>query len=168
MKVIRLPRLMRHRISLGLFPAGPFLVLFFAVGSVFGAAPSGQTIRIRVLDGRNGHPVTTERLNVWVGDKPEDLLLFGEGLGYFPTDKNGEVSVPIPEDHAEWIEIETDYYFDCRPYRKDSPRPAYSVKEVLQSGVVLGNTCGKQRAEPRPGEITYFVRPIHWWEAFQR
>lgn len=155
--------------SLGLSLAGLLVVLFFGGGQAF-AGSDGQKIRIRVLDGRNGHPVTKESVNVWIGDKPEDLLLGGEGVvgSLRSTDKNGEVSVPIPERHAEWIEIEADYYFDCRPYRKNSPRPAYSVKEILQSGVVLGNTCGKQRAEPRPGEITFFVRPLHWWEGFQR
>jgi hypothetical protein len=152
------------------FSAGLLLALIFASGLAVGAALRDQSIRIRVLDGRNGHPVTKERVNVWVGDKPAAMGFGGEGgvARLLPTDKNGEVSVPIPEDHADWIEIEADYYFDCRPFRKDAPRPVYAVNEVLQSGVVTDNTCGKFRAEPKPGEITFLVRPLHWWEAFRR
>src|SRR5215472_1628788 len=160
----------RKALSLGLFSAGLLLVLIFPVGFALGAAQRDQRIRIRVLDGRNGHPVTKERVNVWIGDKPAAMLFGGEGgvASLLPTDKNGEVSAPIPEDHAQWIEIEADYYFDCRPFRKDAARPVYSVKEVLQTGVVTGNTCGKFRAAPKPGELTFFVRPLHWWEAFKR
>jgi hypothetical protein len=144
------------------------LVLFFG-GSQPSAASGGQNIRIRVRNGRNGHPVTKESVNVWFGNKPAGEGFGGEGgvALLLSTDKNGEVLVSIKGNDAEWIDILPDYYFDCRA-RKDTRRPIYSVKEVLQSGVVTDNTCGKFTAEPKPGEITFFVRPLHWWEAFQR
>jgi hypothetical protein len=36
---------------------------------------------------------------------------------------------------------------------------ARAIKKILESGVVAGNTCGKFRAEPKPGELIFFVRP---------
>ena|SRR6516225_4154873 len=152
------------------FSAGLLLALIFASGLAVGAAPSEKKILIRVVDGRNGHPVTKESVNVWFGNKPAAQGFGGEGgvALLLSTDKNGEVAVPTEVNDVEWIDIAPDYYCDCRPFRKDTREPIYSVKEVLQQGVVTDNSCGKFRLEPKPGELTFFVRPLHWWEAFRR
>ena len=44
----------------------------------------------------------------------------------------------------------------------------FSTKEVLQSGVVSQNVCGKATASPQPGEIILFVRPLTVWEKLKQ
>ncbi len=132
------------------------------LAGLFGTILHAQDIRIRVLDGRNGHRVTNERLNVWIGPERGEALLL-------PTNKDGVAELHLDNKHGESIEVESNLYVDCRPYRKDAPRPSYSVQEVLQSGVVTQNACGKGKIEasPKPGELIFFVRPLHWWEGMK-
>jgi hypothetical protein len=149
---------------------GSFLFLVATRVGLPQAAAQTQELRIRVLDGRSGRPISKEQVNVWIGNIPATSGFGGkDGTAFLlSTDKSGEAALPIAVNHKEWIEIETDYYFDCRPFRRNATRPTYPVKEVLQSGIVTDNTCGKFRAEPRHGELTFIVRHLHWWESFKR
>jgi hypothetical protein len=38
--------------------------------------------------------------------------------------------------------------------------PSYPIKKILDSGVSAANTCGKFRAEARPGELIFYVKPL--------
>src|SRR5437667_3014925 len=73
---------------------------------------SAQEIRIKVLDGRNGHPVTDERLNVWVGDNPVSKGFGGEGGKAYllPTDKSGIVVFQLGGSNPQKIDVAADYY----------------------------------------------------------
>jgi len=154
--------LRRCRTYLGIFAELGKLVLIAGFVSLLGPSLQAQDVTIRVLDGRNGHPVTKERLVVWVGPVRGTAL-------ELPTDKDGVAVLHLSKDHADSIELTADYNFDCQPYRKNTPTPSYSVKEILQSGVVTQNTCGKlSQSEAKPGELIFFVRPLHWWEGFRR
>jgi hypothetical protein len=44
----------------------------------------------------------------------------------------------------------------------------FSTTELLEHGIVTGNTCGKVTASPKPGEVTIFVRPLTWWEKLKQ
>jgi hypothetical protein len=155
-----------------------------------------QEIHIRVLNGRNGKPITHECLNVSLGPwHGADLLA--------PTNKDGivvlhmgggTVSAEVPSgtrcvggfpvratlpQGEDRITIAGDYYVACREYRKVVPGepvgpntlkeviPSYSIKKILESGVTAGNTCGKFRAEAKPGELIFFVRPLTWLERWR-
>lgn len=141
-----------------------------------------QDIQIKVLNGRNGHPVTNECVNVWAGSRRGNSVIL-------PTDQHGIVEIHLGKqradantrqgcnglasvnsvlNYADTLEISADYYVDCRPFKKRPPWPAYSVRAIVQSGIATENTCGKFRAEVKPGELIFFVRPVHWWEAFRR
>ena len=168
-------------------PGGQQALLAVMLATLFGTVLHGQEIRIRVLDGRNGHPITSECVNVWIGPVRDALLL--------PTNKDGVAVVhigqkqvtgdtgfprackrtvfggpqPTPE-HADSIKVTSGGpYVDCQPpEKKVAPAwPSYSVREILESGVAAGNTCGKFTTEPRRGELIFFVRPVHWWEAIR-
>jgi hypothetical protein len=37
------------------------------------------------------------------------------------------------------------------------------TKELMQTGVVTANACGKFAASPVPGQLIIFVRPLNLW-----
>lgn len=119
-----------------------------------------QDVRIRVLDGRSGHPISDEHVQVWFNS------IKGPALD-LPTDKDGYAALSLSQG-VESLFIFTDFYYDCRPFRKNVSKPSYAVAEILKTGVVAENVCGKFTTEPKRGELTFFVRPLHWWESFRR
>jgi len=144
----------------------PFSVssALFCFAILFCSSTLAQTIHLRILNGRNGHPISNDRVLVWVDTRKESTLFYPEQVSTFDSDGQGELYVGA----AKTIQIGSMDYFDCRPYRKDAPRPAYSVAEILSSGVATANRCGRLRVEARPGEIVFFVRPFTWWEEWKR
>jgi hypothetical protein len=54
------------------------------------------------------------------------------------------------------------------PKENLSRAPSYPIKNILETGVVASNTCGKFKAEARPGDLIFFVRPASWWEKMRR
>jgi hypothetical protein len=70
-------------------------------------------------------------------------------------------------------------YLGCQEYAKFTPNPAkpkfetmvppvYSIKKIFESGVSASNTCGKFRAEPKPGELIFYVRPRSFLEKWRQ
>ena len=172
----------RKRGGGGSFFARPLLFLTVMLAGPFGAALRAQDIRIKVLDGRNGHPVTNGWcVNVWVGKERGPMLLIPinkDGIALLHlTDKDSEVSVqnhgsacggmglidPVVK-YADTIRIIPDNGMLCQAHPPDSPWLSFSVKKVLQSGDSTTNVCGKIEANPKPGELVFFVRPLTWWE----
>jgi hypothetical protein len=158
------------------------LFLLFIAGSC-GTALHAQTIRIKLVDGRNGRAMAGTCVNVWVGKERKDAMAI-------PTDKEGVASLRLTDKDAEtdtqnqWKEcglfgvigpvvkyadsigINVGYVL-CQVRQADHTWLAtqkFSTEEVLHSGVVTANTCGKAKASPTPGEIVLFVRPLSWWE----
>jgi hypothetical protein len=138
-----------------------------------------KDLRIRVLDARNGHPLTNICLNVSLG------MWHGADLSA-PTNKNGvavlhlsagTISAEVPTDprciggfptRAELPQGEdriapANGGNDCHPKRHPPAPPAYSIREIMERGVVGENICGKVRVEARPGELIFFVRPTPWY-----
>ena len=156
--------------------------------TLFGTQASGQEIRIKVIDGRSGHPATKECLNVSLG--------VWHGADIVPeTDKDGMAVLHLINNefvaeracpgwpsratrgtNAETIVVVSGSSVTCQEYGKAVPgepvdpnlpkriMPSYSIKEILESGLVTANTCGKIRAEATPGELIMFVRPLTWLE----
>jgi len=160
----------------GLITVKALVALGLIMGSAYAAGPPSHKIRIRLVDGHNGHPVTRDDLNVWVWDESKaaaesDLREGHKGLNagfLLKMDRNGEAEVPLEPSGSESIKVSPDDYVDCRPFQKNAPRPVYSVREILESGIATENTCGKIRLEANPGELILFVRRPHFWEVFQR
>jgi hypothetical protein len=155
-----------------------------------GIPARAQEIRIRVLNGRNGKPVTKECINVWTGT--------GRGAHMVAvTNKDGVAVLRLAEKEilaesacpgwparaprgsdVDGITVSGDYYLACQEYGKITPgepptnplklMPSYPIKRILESGVSTANTCGKFRAEAKPGELILFVRPLTWLEKLKR
>jgi hypothetical protein len=124
-------------------------------------ALKAQDIRIRVLDGRNGHPIMNVHVEVGVN-------AMHNGGPEFDTNKAGEAIWHLDSNDVSFF-ILSDNYADCRKLPKSSPAdvnpyPMHSVMQVLSSGVIAENTCSKKRfvAAPQAGEVVFFVRPLHW------
>jgi hypothetical protein len=165
--------------------ARPLLVSSFIVlvACSLGTSLRAQDIRFKLVNGRNGRPMSDACLNVWVGTERIDALSI-------PTDKEGVAALHLSDSEAKintrnrWprcgaegvinpvlkyadsIKINAGYA-SCQPHTADYSWLAvqvFSTKKVLESGVVTPNACGKVTASPEPGEIIMFVRPLSWWE----
>ena len=119
-----------------------------------------ESILIHVVDGRNGHPIPDEKLQMWINSQRGSAFSL-------TTDRQGFTKVEIPLDAT--LLIFANLYVDCRYFKQTGPvRPAYVVSDILLSGVSAANACGKLKMTPTPGELIFFVRPEHWWEGMKR
>lgn len=161
-----------------------FLSLTF---SSFGTLLCAQTIEVKLIDGRNGHPIENTCVNVWVGNEQKDALAI-------PTDKNGIARLRLTDNDAEvntqdrWkgcgefgvinpvvkyegsVSVNAGYVL-CQPQATDYSWLAVKdipTKQLVRKGVVTANTCGKPIASPRPGELVIFVRPLSFWEKLKQ
>jgi hypothetical protein len=160
----------------------------------FARAGASQDIKILVLNSRTSKPVQNECLNVSLGEwHGGDLIAPTDGTGAVTLHIDGNmvsadaaparackgtaISGPKPfADSDVRISVEPDFYVGCQEYGRPSPGepltkdtipsmiPSYSVRAIRESGVFAGNSCSGLRVKAKPGELTLFVRPIHWWE----
>ena len=120
-----------------------------------------QQITIKALDARNGHPLTNVVIDVW----------FGERASGYPrqsrTGSDGTTLITVPDGEKTFV-VAGEVIADCRggnvAGKSFIDRNVYSVDEVLTAGIVGKNQCGKATAQPVRGTLTFFLRPLHWWE----
>jgi hypothetical protein len=135
--------------------------LCFCLVLIGGLVATPQTshkvsITILVLNGANGRPVWGESPNIWVDDEsrlnPRTNLL-------------GKTKIYVSSDVNE-IKISPNWGHECRG--GDNPQARtdirYSVAEVLRTGVVTLNLCGKSTRKPEPGVLIFYERPSTWKE----
>lgn len=142
-------------------------------------------ITIKALDGRNGHAVANSCVIVQISGPSEfsgeevatdhdgvaNILLSYNDAGVRPGRKIsacfGGATVDTVLRYANSVDIipNRDKAVDCRPPTNKWGTRGYSypVTRIIQRGIVLANTCGNATATPRPGEVTLFVKPVHWW-----
>jgi hypothetical protein len=120
---------------------------------------TASQITIKVVDGQNGKPLKSTTVDVWFGKKalppPTQVTTTNDG--------NAFLAVPDP---IETIVIVGQGVGDCRAGKRKSflEGNVYSVRDILRTGVVAQNTCGKARNQTTPGVLVFYVRPLHWWE----
>jgi hypothetical protein len=173
-------------------------LLIWAMIAFFAPLLCAQDVHIRVLNGRNGKPITNECLNVSLGTwHGGDLVA--------PTNRDGVVVLHFENNQAtaesasphdcngtavlgpravpngmDAITISGDHYIACQEHGKIIPgepatpnllkavMPSYPIKKILDSGVSAANTCGKFRTEARPGELIFYVRPHSFSERIRQ
>jgi len=162
------------------------LFLLFAFG-LYGMVLHAQIIKIKLVDGRNGHAMADTCVNVGIGNEHKPMMAV-------PTDRAGIALLRLTDKDSE---IDTkDKWQACGDFGVVNPVVKYdrsiginagyvlcqfrqpdhtwlttqkfSTEEVLQSGIVTANMCGKATASPTPGEIVIFVRHLKWWEKFKQ
>jgi hypothetical protein len=125
------------------------------------AALAQKQITIKVLDGRNGHPLENVVVYVWFGQNTH-----GSPLGS-STGPDGTALVAIPEGEKTFVAA-GEFIADCRggnlPGKSFIDRNVYSIDEVLKTGTVGENQCGEATAQPIRDTFILFLRPLHWWE----
>ena len=173
------------RLRLCGFPSFVSFMILFA-GSL-GTGLRAQTIRIKLVNGKNGHPMALRCLNLWVGDKsaPKSRPLLET-----QTDKNGFISIRLTTadtqvdsqsqqlacglrgvidpvlKYGDTVSVRAGLVW-CQPGGSNYSWLAaatFSSERILQSGIVTPNACGKAKAFPTPGEVVLFVRPLTLWE----
>ena len=163
----------------------PLAVLFVLLSS--GTALYAQSIRIKLIDGRNGRPMAVTCVDVWVGTERKEAICIPtdpDGVARLRlTDDTGEIDIQNRSKHGgsivaidpvlkyeDSLAIQVGYAF-CVPRASNYSWLAlsrFSTKQLLQQGYVSPNTCGKATASPTPGEVVLFVRPLTWWEKLKR
>ncbi len=161
----------------------PMCVFLLLMASSIDSVVCGQTIKARLIDGRNGRPVANTCVNVWVGHQRKDALSIPtnkEGVaGFRLTDNSSEVSTGDRwKDCGEFGAINPVFKFEdsvsinagyvlCQTERAGYSWlkvEEFSTKQLLQQGLVTANTCGTASASWTPGEVVIFVRPLNFWE----
>lgn len=143
----------------------------------------GQEIRVKFLDARTGRSVTYEAAQMWVENVTGAVLLApannkkgtatfvytGQGIRaiwppntkespYYPR----ELTIPAgPVRIAAAPIVACGICWDLGPLREG---PWYPIGDILQHGAVSENHCGKATANPKPGELILFIKPIPAWK----
>jgi hypothetical protein len=138
-------------------------IAFVAIGSCARCLPA-QTITIRLLNAKTGKPIKGKMVTfVWEGMMSWDGPIV-------TSDQQGLGAVEIPAGKREFSlhagpkvgkEPYRIPYFDCNDTKEES---SIQISPVLQTGLVLRNTCGQQSVAAKPGEIVFWLLPLPWWE----
>lgn len=166
------------------------VVVYGFLFSILGFAEmklDAQEIKIRLIDGRNVQPLANTCVNVWVGnDRKQSTAVSTDAQGVVTLHLATESS-KIDTNH-QWngcglfgvidpvfmyhdnIRINVGYVL-CQTNAGDHSwlrSNKYSVKELVQTGIVSTTTCGKGTEGRQPGELIIFVRPLSWWERLKQ
>lgn len=111
-------------------------------------------IRLKLIDGRNGKPMTNKQVGL------EDAADYHEIA--LRTEEDGIASLKIKRD-AGILTHNTKEYVNCADEQGGLIHNDYKVSEIVDSGVVekivQPNQCGKASGVATPGELLLFVRP---------
>ena len=131
-----------------------------------GVAAMAQDTRIvvQVVDGRSGRPLADQHLLIFAGESP-DAVRLQKNHFELVTDKDGLANLPIASSDVQWIQVWPDWRILCQ---KTPNGEAFSVAEILSTGLSTPNTCGSARQELRPGHFVVFARPAHFWEKMRQ
>jgi hypothetical protein len=148
---------------------------------------TAQTVRIQLVNGKNGRAIGNTCVNTWVGTERKDATLIPadkDGVVWlYLTDKDSEVNIQnLPKDcvsrgathavakYSDTIRIVAGYAL-CQPHAPDNSWVAtleFSTMQIVQQGIVTANSCGKAKASPEPGKLVIFVRPLTWLEQLKQ
>lgn len=157
-------------------------VLFLFLVAAFQSHLGAQTIKIKIVNGRDGCPMQSKNTHVDVATGHMVQMLAiptdDEGVASFRlTDDdanvnngNGVVAVNPVMKYSDSFRVHAPFAL-CQPHGANYSWLAittFSTKEVLDQGIVIGNTCGKTTAAPVPGEVIIFVRSLTFWEQLKQ
>jgi hypothetical protein len=108
-------------------------------------------IHIKVINAKNGHPITDEHLNVALRVDQIGSVAIG-------TDKNGIIE--IDPGKATIIRILSNMYGDCRP--RGELYTNYSIDTILKTGITTGNLCSSSQHKAKPGELILYEVPKNY------
>lgn len=147
-------------IGLGLWPLG-------ALGDPV------ASIRIRVLNGNNGNPMSG--VGLLIDGTCAGPCLFLLHHVAWTTDDAGAIGLPNSDElRMLRLSANTRVKF-CQPTRDADPHlrlgghAEFAVDEILRRGVVAPNECNPRLTfAAHPGELIFFLRPLTWLEELQK
>ncbi len=135
-----------------------FVIIILTMGATSSRAALGQSIVVRLVNGRNGKPIAKVRVYIGFDDlkgKPLDLK----------TDTNGEIR--FDAHGARTFQVHAVGVVACGEQPIGAPYPNFSIDEILKGGMLTENDCGHLNEEPLRGKLQYFVRPATGWQLFK-
>lgn len=134
------------------------ILAFSILVLVAGLCPAQQNkIVIKLLNGKNGHPIGDASVNVWLGNN----------FSLPVPDSKDEIVLDSAGADPRTIRVAPNMRLDCRSANGHSPpgdKIPYSLDEIISKGIVGGNVCGKAKASPAPGVLILFFRPMTLYE----
>jgi hypothetical protein len=134
--------------------------LFILLALTFSMLAQGQTLTVRLLNGKSGKPIKKKSMWISWDDSFDETELFigADGLGHIqiPQGARSLLMTPGPRSKKEPLR---DAFFDCNNERV----PSIDVATILEKGFVPGNTCGKKTVAAHPGEVVFWGSPLPWW-----
>jgi hypothetical protein len=121
-----------------------------------------NNVKLLVLEGHNGRPVTNARVSVRVVRNSElhwvDATIAGDQYTV-SLEKGDTIALGnVTASNRSWNE-----YRLCVKEQED--RPIYSVATIMSAGVNTPNRCSKQiMAKASPNEIVFFVTRMPFWQ----
>jgi len=126
-----------------------------------GTDDATQIITVRLINGKTGKPMRNDTPNIWLGDAKNPINLH--------PNSNGEAVVKVNDAQLQAVRVLPDLYADCR-FKGDSIaglNVKYSLEEIITTGVVSANVCGKNRVDPTPRVFILYVRPRTFMERWR-
>ncbi len=126
-------------------------------------AQSGNTIHIRLLNGKTGLPVKADNYMVRI-----DHLETAHNE-WVRINDDGSVTVTLPADAKEiavkaTYSLAIDTYINCDAAKESNKERDiwYPISEILAKGLVAPNECSATHYTAKPGEFVFFVRKRSW------
>jgi hypothetical protein len=120
-------------------------------------ADAPRTFTLLLLNGKTGSPIR------WRG-APSIGFPSGQTSAR-RTNFFGKETVRVDNPDDRQVDVSVDFIDkDCRSENYEPRSETYSIEEILKSGIVSKNFCGKYHAQPRPGLLAIYVVPATFKE----
>lgn len=138
--------------------AGLFAPAIALLGIAFSMPAFAQTIRVRLLNAKNGRAIAKRYVSVYWNGTMEHADLM--------TDSSGTAIFSVPPSATEFSlmgggtekEPYRTVYADCG----DPFTTKFPISTATQIGIVTRNRCGHASVLARPGEVVYWALPLSW------
>jgi hypothetical protein len=131
-------------------------------------AEHAPIINILLLDGNSGKPLIG--VGLFINPDCGRACVFPGDRFSWTTNSAGEIELPtMPNLRRLRLMKPSDKFMYCQEsenHHVNIVNPdSFTVDEILRTGVKAPNTCNRRiRAEPRPGQLIFFLRSLTWWE----
>jgi hypothetical protein len=115
---------------------------------------SAQTLRIQILNGKTGKPISNNRV-VLMGESDSKGI---SELGTFFTDADGVLTASQTDPQTRSVIVYPEWHQPCSKNRN------FSVADIASKGVVSENSCKKLERTASPGTLILFVRDETFFE----
>jgi hypothetical protein len=132
--------------------------------SLHGYEPQMFMIKVQLVDGRNGTPLSNRRLLGFTGKSAAVVNSHVEHIEVM-TDKEGVGILSMLSDQSKRIQVFADC---CTLCYADPNHNSFDVSQILAEGVSTPNNCGSLVREASRGHLIVFARPASLVERMKR